>query len=521
MANNETTNPDYLLDDDYDAFMEEEFRKSDQRELERKAQKQASANNVNIHQPQNQDNIDPTIGKPAEKLPIDYKTLGCVDIDIAKNNYIVLANSFIKSCVVAPTLDARKLFYLAVSEIKKDDDDLKPIHTHARDLMDMGIFKEKNVNRIYTRANKATNDLLKNSFIYLKEDENKWTGFPLTSYVEYDNGDIYIVLNPILKPFFLHLQKDFTETLFNFLLKMPTQDSMVLYNYLFMLYSKYTFKRDKNGVATFVIPNEEIEALFEGEYYANKNKKNVSKRYLNRKDFNAHLLKPAINAINKSGLLNVEMKNVRNSKHEIASYIFKVSIGDVYVTLKEERDQQIQERLEEKELKNINLFFYKRFGIKSYNKDAKTEEEGTIEKLREKGVSLVQLKLAAIQMQAYLNSTSDCIWEQKAYENNTIEAKTALRNPYGVLETIITKNRYAKKITQFDKATDYAELERKGIHISQLSKFNGADYDLDLVKAYEESDAVASDINLLFENVLETLDTVPNPFWDGIRKEAL
>ena len=35
----------------------------------------------------------------------------------------------IKSCVVTPNADARKLFYLAVSEIRQEDDDLKPIHT--------------------------------------------------------------------------------------------------------------------------------------------------------------------------------------------------------------------------------------------------------------------------------------------------------------------------------------------------------------------------------------------------------
>lgn len=566
MANNETMNSDYLFQDDpeyqkalarirekekelaemrkasdeEDAFLEAEFAKSDKREQERKAQKQASANNIEIKQPQkppNQDNVnilpvEPKVPNNSVKTKkeistkslsaVDYKSLGRVNIDIAKNNYLVMANSFIKSCVVTPNADARKLFYLAVSEIRQEDDDLKPIHTHARDLME--IFGEKSTKKIYTRANKACENLFKNSYIYKKNNKNKWKGCHLTSYVEYDNGDIYITLNPNLKPFFLHLQRNFTQTIFRLLLQLPSQDAMTLYNLLYMNYCEKTSCIDKNtGVGTFIFTKEEIEELFEGQYYycVEKNKKDANKRYSSLGGFNFFLLNPAIKAINKSGLLNVEMKTKKNSNHEIGWYIFKVSLGENYSTLIEERDNQIQERQEEKELKLINLFFYKRFAIKSYNKDAKTEKEGTIEKLREKGVSLVQLKLAAIQMQAYLNSTSDCIWEQKAYENNTTEAKTSLRNPYRVLETIITKNRYAKKITQFDKATDYAELERKGIHISQLSKFNGADYDLDLVKAYEESEQVASDINLLFENVLETLDTVPNPFWDGIRKEAL
>lgn len=219
-------------------------------------------------------------------------------LDTRESLKVVTSNSFITAKGLdSMTLKARKLFYLTISQCKKNDKEFYEYRIPVKAFAEMMGIDESNV---YREADKITDELLKASLKVVSQE--KTMKMPVTSLCEYsENGSIRIELNPRMTEILLNIKGSFSQPLLSDFMKMRSPYSMAIWH-LFQreMHSK---KPDSDTPVRFYISLDELREVTGTQ---NKLKQLVQ--------FKERVLDKAIREIEENCLAKITYENVKDSR---------------------------------------------------------------------------------------------------------------------------------------------------------------------------------------------------------------
>lgn len=265
-----------------------------------------------------------------------------VGIYYNKDLAIVQANELVRSRQDDLSLLEAKIIRLAISQVLKDDEDLK---TYTCNVVDLANFLQISQDNIYRDIQELSKSIMKKS-IFIRDKDSKKGGYKIfhwIDYIEYKEGVITFRLSESLKPYLLGLQELFTLYEYDIVISLPTNNAIRLYE-LLASYQNIQFKR----VIDHSFSNlklEKNEFLFTIEWL--RDYFNCNDKYPNTGDFIKRIIAPSVEAIEKHTLMRMEYRTV-SEKRKIKAIIFVMKswtdnpaeAAEVLKRIREERDKK-------------------------------------------------------------------------------------------------------------------------------------------------------------------------------------
>ncbi len=334
---------------------------------------------------------------------------------INTTNHVDVENVMLYS-ISKMSLFAQKLFYTAISEIQSEDKEFKEVIFKSSDIAKKFNMKQQNVS---SGLYQATSDLLESQLLVWDDLKKEFMQVNIysTKFMPKEEGIVVLKFNEDMKKYLLGLKKHFSKVPLKYLLDLPTTNAMKLFHIFYgQLYTNLKYhKNDK-----LKISYRQLRAMFEPEMFYNYGRKRKwdNPQYPTFKDFNRNVLKPAILAINKQGIIHVEREEVRgepdkykedNNKlfffesaspvnaRKISHLVFTITKGENFDIEEEKRKNK---NTDDALLREICDYFKARFDI----------SDVVVKKLLREGYSYTELMLSAISMQSILNFSSRGLW---------------------------------------------------------------------------------------------------------------
>lgn len=234
-----------------------------------------------------------------------------------KSLAVVQANELVRSRQENLTLLEAKLIRLAISQVLKDDSDLK---TYRCSVVDLAEFLQISQTDIYRDIQDLSRGLMKKTILIKDKDSKQgYKIFHWIDFVEYKDGTITFQLSESLKPYLLGLNELFTQYNYRDIILLPTTYSIRLYE---LLESYENVKYSRYIDHTFTdIPLENNEFLFTidwlREYF------NCVDKYSNTGDFIRRIIEPSIQAIEKNTVMRVSYRTIKE-KRSIKAIVFQL-----------------------------------------------------------------------------------------------------------------------------------------------------------------------------------------------------
>lgn len=248
--------------------------------------------------------------------------LGIFMKKLSNSQNLTLSNKIVKGKYKL-TKEEQNFIYLLISQISKDDVDFNEYKIHISDLEDRQLTKKN-----YQRYREFADSLFKKP-LRIEDDKQiinaNW--FSSLRYVK-NTGYIYAKFDPCLKPYFLELKEEFTQTKLPTLLKFTSKYSSRLF---LLLKSEYDRQKSfrKNLFINYDV--EDLQQRFE-----------MPKSYIDfySKFKNMFLIK-SINEINEKTDLSISYKELKTGR-KITSIQFCIS------KLKQSLDEVVKNLMETK-----------------------------------------------------------------------------------------------------------------------------------------------------------------------------
>lgn len=220
-----------------------------------------------------------------------------------KNSLVSMANSIIRGQHDDFTLLEAKLIRLTVSQVAMDSTDFQ---TYNCRISDLARFLEIPKENIYQQVDSLTDNLLKKIIKIVdkskppkRNGEYNWKKFHWVDTCSYDNGIIQIKLSADLKPYLLELNQLFTLYGLDAILKLPTTNSIRLYE-LLASYRDLVNTHKPGFEPTNIFPHvqkEDNELIFSIDYL--KEYFGCQDKYKNNNgDFIRWVIRTSVKAIN-------------------------------------------------------------------------------------------------------------------------------------------------------------------------------------------------------------------------------
>lgn len=239
-------------------------------------------------------------------------------INYNKDLAIVQANELVRSRQDDLTLLEAKLIRLAISQVLKDDKDLK---TYTCNIVDLAKFLKISQDNIYRDIQELSKSIMKKS-IFIKDKEDKKGGYKIfhwIDFIEYKDGIITFKLSESLEPYLLGLQELFTLYEYDVVISLPTSNAIRLYE---LLASYQNIKFQKTIDHSFTnIKLEKNEILFTIEWL--REYFNCKDKYPNTGDFIKRIIAPSVEAIEKNTIMRMEYRTIREKK-SIKAIVFSI-----------------------------------------------------------------------------------------------------------------------------------------------------------------------------------------------------
>jgi plasmid replication initiation protein len=242
-----------------------------------------------------------------------------IEIDYNQDAAVVQANELVRSKQDNLTLLEAKLLRLAISQIVKDDTDLK---TYSCSVIELAKFLNISSSNIYRDIQSLSNTFMRKC-IFIKTDspKNKKTPnfkiFHWLDEIECNNGIITFKLSDSLKPYLVGLEKLFTMYQYNAILTLPTNHSIRFYE-LMVSYERLAFT-DHTGEYN-KIPIEKDEIVFTID--AIRDFFNCGDKYKSISKFFEKVIDPSIEAVKIHADMYVKYRLISSGK-KITHIIFK------------------------------------------------------------------------------------------------------------------------------------------------------------------------------------------------------
>lgn len=245
--------------------------------------------------------------------------------DLKHEHRSVIANDFIKGELKISLL-ALKIFLVAVNEI---DAGLGPEHDTEfynykiplTELMPIFDIPATRKHSIYDSAKTAVKELLSTQIIV--SSGKTYKGVNLVSMAQSKDGYIYIRLNQDMKPYFLQLERNFTQLQTDIILKMQSIHSVKIFTCICMELGLLQAREGKKPYAdnkcSVSISVDDIRLMT-----------NTQKKYPATKDFRKYVIEPAIEEINNCSDYHIEIGQVQTGK-SISAYTFTIQSKASYL----------------------------------------------------------------------------------------------------------------------------------------------------------------------------------------------
>ncbi len=278
---------------------------------------------------------------------MDEKTESTIAVKYSREYYVVQANELVRSKQDNLTLLEAKIVRLAISQVLENDTDFRTYSCNAKELAKfLGLDKDN----VYHELQDISSSLMKKS-IYIKERNSKrkdgkpnWKMFHWVDSIEYKDGTITFRLSESLKPYLFGLEELFTKYSYGALIKLPTTNSIRLYE--LMASWEMSIIRGAKKTNYTDIPIEKNEFIFTVDYL--REYFNCVDKYPNTGDFIIRIIEKSIDSINKNTLMRITYRKVREGRF-IKYLIFKLNDwGEIppEIEAKLERAKKAWEKLE-------------------------------------------------------------------------------------------------------------------------------------------------------------------------------
>ena len=243
-----------------------------------------------------------------------------VEITYNRELEIVQANELVRSRQEDLSLLEAKLIRLAISQVLKNDRDLK---TYTCNVVDLANFLKISQDNIYRDIQELSKNIMKKS-IFIRDKNSKKGNYKIfhwIDYIEYKDGVITFKLSESLKPYLLGLQELFTLYEYDTIISLPTNNAIRLYE-LLASYEKMRFKKE---TLTRSLMNEELEKnefLFTIDWL--RDYFNCTDKYPNTGDFIRRIIAPSVRAIRKNTIMRPDYRVVKE-KASIKAIIFTLN----------------------------------------------------------------------------------------------------------------------------------------------------------------------------------------------------
>lgn len=261
---------------------------------------------------------------------------------------VVQANELVRSKQDELSLLEAKLIRLAITQVLKDDTDLK---TYSCDVVDLAKFLGISKQNIYRDIQALSKNLMKKSIFIKDNSPTKKKGtenyrmFHWIDYVEYLDGTLTFKLSDNLKPYLVGLEELFTTYGYDAIIDLPTNYSIRLYE-LLASYQNMTLRPAYDQSFT-EIPIEQNEFIFTIDWL--RDYFNCQEKYPNSGDFVKRVIDGSVTAIQNKTLMRLTYRTVRKGR-SISHIVFKLlsvtelEPGELVRKLREMREQELQEK---------------------------------------------------------------------------------------------------------------------------------------------------------------------------------
>lgn len=251
-----------------------------------------------------------------------------LDMKYRNDALVVQANELIRSTQDDLSLLEAKLIRLAISQIVATDTDIR---TYTCDVSQLARYLGM-TNNIYREVGLLGKSIIKKS-IYLidKSKPPKRTGewnykiFNWVDYFEYNSGKITIRLNDQLKPYLIGLDALFTKYGYDSILKLPTSNSIRLYE-LLLSYESVVNIYSPSFIPSTIFPEVERsknELIFSIGYL--KKYFDCIGKYDRDRDFIKRVIDSSVKAINSSSpTYRVSYRTAKQGR-KIGYVLFKIN----------------------------------------------------------------------------------------------------------------------------------------------------------------------------------------------------
>lgn len=246
-----------------------------------------------------------------------------IAIKYNKDFYVIQANELVRSKQDDLTLLEAKLIRLAITQVLRDDTDLK---TYSCNVVELANFLGIDNHNIYRDIQDLSKSLMKKSIFIKDKTQPKRKGkenykiFHWIDYVDYTDGVITFKLSDSLKPYLIGLEQLFTLYGYDAVIGLPTNYSIRLYE-LIASYQNMTvrFMPDTNYTD---IPIEKNEFIFSIDWL--RDYFNCNDKYPNTGDFVKRVIDGAVKAIVKNTLMRLSYRTVKKGR-SITHIVFKLN----------------------------------------------------------------------------------------------------------------------------------------------------------------------------------------------------
>lgn len=219
-------------------------------------------------------------------------------LDKRESLRVVTANDVVNvSDLSALSLNARKLFYIAVSQCKKEDSEFYEFETTPTELSEMwGVSRQD----VYLNADKITTELMK--IIITLRGETGYRKRHLFEKCDYeDDKYLRFQLHREMADLLLGLKRDFTKPLVWDFMRMRSPYSIAIWH--LMQREMRSFKPMMDRLIEFDLSLDELRQVTGTE-----------KKYLQTGQFKKSVLDKAIKEIQKNCLVLIRYENIKDGR---------------------------------------------------------------------------------------------------------------------------------------------------------------------------------------------------------------
>ena len=259
---------------------------------------------------------------------------------------VVQANELIRSRQDSLTLLEAKLIRLAITQVVKEDTDLK---TYSCKVSELAKFLDISPSNVYRDIQDLTRNLMKKS-IFMKDTsqpssrgKENYKIFHWIDYIEYTDGTLTFKLSEGLKPYLVGLDKFFTSYSYYYIKEASSTNAVRLYE-LLASYQKMCREPVSNPNYTNV-PIGPNELIFTLDWL--REVLDCEDKYPNNKDFIRKVIDRSIESIKEHTTMQPTYRLVKEGRR-FKYIIFKLDQEEEEMSETRKKMREITKRYEER-----------------------------------------------------------------------------------------------------------------------------------------------------------------------------